>query len=288
MTEGQFAEFFLTQGQRVIETKTCFWYSHRPFLYMSLPYYRAVSPSGSELARVLLGGPAAALRFPTNPDTRNRTVGIFLCSDRNYGFSSLQQRMRNYTRRGLENCTVEAVDFGYLAQHGHLLNAESFQRQGREAATMSESQWHRYCEAAGSIRGFEAWGAWVRGHLAAFVVAALVGDCSYMHHQSAATEYLPLFPDHALNFSVTRLVLTRPEVKSVCYGSDSLLTPGIDTYKSRMGFERRLFGERIVLHPLLQPMLYLGGRRIIRWAARRHPESKMWQRASLFLTRNGT
>lgn len=286
MTEGQFAEFFLRQGQRVIETKACFWYSHRPLLYMSLPYYRAVSPSASELARVLLGGPAAALRFPTNLDTGNRKVGIFLCSDRNYGFSSLQQRMRNYTRRGLENCTIEPVEFGYLAQHGHQLNLESFERQDRDATTMTESQWHRYCEGAATIPGFEAWGAWVRGTLAAFVVGALVEDCCYMHHQSAATEHLPLFPNHALNFSVTRLVLARPEVKSVCYGADSLLTPGIDTYKSRMGFERLLFGERIALNPLLQPMLSLGGRRIIRWATRTYPESQMWQKASLLLPPN--
>jgi hypothetical protein len=196
--------------------------------------------------------------------------------------------MRNYTRRGLENCSVERVDFGYLAQRGHQLNVESFERQGRDATTMTESEWYRYCEAASGIPGFEAWGAWVRGDLAAFVVAALVEDCSCMHHQSAATRYLPLFPNHALNFTVTREVLARPEVNSVCYGQDSLVTPGIDTYKSRMGFERRLFGERIVLNPLLQPILSLGGRRIIEWAARRRPESRIWRKASLLLMQSRT
>jgi hypothetical protein len=195
--------------------------------------------------------------------------------------------MRNYTKRGLENCAIEPVNFGYLAQHGHQLNVESFERQGRDATTMTESEWHRYCETAGSMSGFEAWGAWVRGHLAAFVVAALVEECSYMHHQSAATEYLPFFPNHALNFTVTRLVLARPEVTSVCYGGESRLAPGIDTYKSRMGFERRQFGERIAVNPLLRPILFLGGRRIIRWAARTYPESQLWKRASLVLPRHG-
>jgi hypothetical protein len=196
--------------------------------------------------------------------------------------------MRTYTRRGLENCTVEAVDFGYLAQHGHQLNLESFERQGRDATTMTESQWHRYCQAAGSIPGFEAWGAWVRGDLASFLVTALVEECSYIHHQSSATEYLPFFPNHALTFTVTRLVLARPEVDAVCYGGESLVTQGIDVYKSRLGFERRLFGECVAVSPLLRPILSFGGRRIIRWAARKRPESKMWQRASLFLARNGT
>jgi hypothetical protein len=52
-----------------------------------------------------------------------------------------------------------------------------------------------------------------------------------------------------------------------------------------MGYQRKVFGERIALNPLLQPVLSLGGQRIIHWAARKRPESQMWQRASFFLTR---
>jgi hypothetical protein len=196
--------------------------------------------------------------------------------------------MRSYTRRGLENCTVEPVDFGYLAQHGHQLNVESFERQGRDARTMTESQWHRYCETARAIPGFEAWGAWVSGHLAAFLVVARVEDSFYIHHQSSATDYLQLFSNHALTFTVTQTLIGRPEVNSVCYGQESLVTPGIDIFKSRMGFDRRPFGERIALNPLLELVLSLGGRRIIHWAARKRPESRMWQKVSLFLARNRT
>ncbi|MGO8734232.1 MAG: hypothetical protein ACLQVM_15775 [Terriglobia bacterium] len=288
MTEGQFAEFFSRQGQRVIQTEACFWYSHRPFLYMSLPYYRAVSPSASELARVLLGGPAAALRFPTDLDKGPNQIGILVCTDRNYGLGSLQANSRNKTRRGLENCKVEPLDFAYLAQHGHRLNEETFQRQGRSLQSMTEPQWRRFCKAASEIPDFEVWGAWVKGHLASFSVVASVDGWVLIHWTSSASEYLGYKSNNALTFIVTKTKISNPRVACVCYGAESAVTASLDQYKLGMGYQRKVFGERIVLNPLLRPILSFGGRRIIHWVARKRPESEMWQRASMFLTRNGT
>jgi len=286
MTEGQFAEFFLRQGQRVIETRSCFWYSHRPFLYMSLPYYRPVSPSQWELARVLLGGPAVGLRFPTGLDKSSKQIGILVCEDRGYDFASLHKKSRTATRRGLENCEVKPLDFAYLAQHGQRLNEETFQRQGRSLRTMTESQWRRYCQAASEMPDFEAWGAWVKGQLASFSVLAHVEDWIFFQWGSSATEHLNYKPNNALTFIVTKSKLSDPRVSCVCYGAESALTLSLDAYKLRMGFQRRVFGERIVVNPLLQPALSLGGRRLIEWAARTHPESEIWRRASFFLTPN--
>ena len=288
MTEGQFAEFFLRQGQKIIETRACFWYSHRPFLYMSLPYYRAVSPSRSELARVLLGGPSAGLRFPTDLDKSPKQIGILVCSDRSYDFRSLHSKSRTATRRGLENCKVEQFEFAYLARHGHRLNQETFQRQRRSLQSMTEAQWQRFCKVASELPDFEAWGAWVNGHLASFSVLALVEGWVFFHYGSSATEYLAYNPNNALTFVVTKSKLSDPRVVCLCYGAESPLTISLDEFKLRMGYQRKVFGERIVLNPLLQPILSLGGGRIIHWAARACPESEMWQRASFFLTRSQT
>ena len=286
MTEGQFAEFFLRQGQRVIETKTCFWYSHRPFLFMSLPYYRAVSPSRSELARLLLGGLAAGLRFPTDLDKSTKQIGILVCTDRGYDLSSLHSKSRTATRRGLENCHVEPLDFAYLAKHAQRLNEETFQRQGRSLHAMTEAQWRRFCKAASEMPDFEVWGAWVKGQLASFSVLAFVEGWIFFQWGSSATEYLPYNPNNALTFIVTKSKLSDPRVACVCYGAESPFTVSLDEYKLRMGYQRKVFGERIVVNPLMQPVLSLGGRRIIDWVARTHPESKTWRRASLFLPQN--
>lgn len=259
MNAAEFGDFFARQGRRVIAGETCSWHAYKSFLFVSIPYHRAVAPSFGEVRQVLLKGPGAVARFPTDPGKGDRQVGIFLCSDRNYDFSSLHHKSRHCTRRGLENCAIEPVDFDYLARQGHELNVESFRRQGRPEATVTEAQWRGYCRTAGAMSGFEAWGAWVHGNLAAFLVVAMVEDSCYINYQSCATAYMPFRPNHALTFSVTRMLLARPEVNSVCYGHDSLVVQGIDSYKERMGFERRSFGERVVFNPLLQPLLSFGG-----------------------------
>jgi len=281
MNVEQFAEFWRIQGRRVIKTQTCYWYNPQSFFFMSLPYHRLVTPSPWELTRVLLGGPSVAARFSTVPDGTGKEGGLFICSDRNYDLSSLHQKARNQTRRGLENCTVEQVDFAYLAEHGHVLNVETFQRQGRDPQTITEQQWHRYCEAASQIPDFEAWGALINGHLAAFMVAALVEDCFSILHQSSATKYLGYYPNNALVFTVTKLKLSCPEVGYVSYGLKSLDdTGGLDHFKLHMGFELKPFKDCVVFNPLLKPFLFLGGGKVIDWMAQRHSESDLWRKAS--------
>jgi len=281
MNAAQFAEFWQIQGYKVIETQSCYWYNPQPLFFMSLPYHRLVSPSRWELAHVLLRGPSVAVRFPTVLDGTGKEGGLFICSDRNYDLPSLDKKARNQTRRGLESCTVERIDFTYLAEHGHTLNLETFLRQGRDPQTITEQQWRRYCKAASQIPGFEAWSAFVHGHLAAFMVTALVEDCFSILHQSAATDYLGYYPNNALVFTVTRLKLSCPEVGYVSYGLKSLDdTTGLDHFKLRMGFELKLFKECIVFNPLLKPFLLFGGRNVIDWMAQRHPESDLWRKAS--------
>jgi hypothetical protein len=287
MNAAEFGEFFARQGHRVVNGETCSWRAYKSFLFASIPYHRAVAPSSGEVLQVLLKGPGAVVRFPTDLGKGDRRVGIFLCTDRNYDFPSLHHKSRHCTRRGLENCVIKPVDFDFLARQGHELNVESFRRQGRPEATVTESQWRSYCRTASGMPGFEAWGAWVHGNLAAFMVVARVEDSCYIDYQSCSTVYMHFRPNHALTFSVTRMLLARPEVNSVCYGHDSLVVPGIDFYKERMGFERRPFGEGVVFNPLLRPLLSFGGRQIVAWAARNRPRSTAWRKASLFLSGSG-
>jgi hypothetical protein len=288
MTEDQFAEFFQRQGEKVIETKACFWYSHRPLLYMSLPYYRAVLPSQGELARVLFGGPAAALRFPTEDGKGRRKIGIFVCSDRNYDFSSLHPTSRLRARKGLKNGRVEQFEFSCLARYGHRLNVETFRRQGRDLNSMTGAQWQRFCQVAGENRDFEAWGAFLDGKLAAFSVLALVRDWAVIQHTSSATAYLKYGTNNALTFVMTKSKLSDPRVSLLCYGAESTLTPGLDAYKSRMGYRRQFFAERIVYNPAVGAALSLGGRKVIGWMARKRPQSSALRRAALLLGQGGT
>ncbi len=290
MDAGQFAEFWERQGCRVIESDSCYWFSSQPLSFASIPYHRAVDPPLRELAEVFLRGPAFALRFPARRKGNRPAGGLFLCSDDSYELSSLQKKARNQTRRGLEHCRIERVEFTDLSQRGHKLNVGTFLRQGRSPATMTEAKWALYCKAAARHTDFGAWVAVVDGQWAALLVTALVEDVLTILHQSSARDRLAHYPNNALVFEVTRRSLNDPRVRLVSYGLLGLTDNGsLEHFKFGMGFSLKPLGDRVVINPVLKPFLDLGGRR---WVERRHrsrPDCDFWRKASkaLMLARAG-
>ncbi len=274
MTVDNFAEFWRRQGHRVIETTSCSWYNIRPLVFIALPFHRCISPSRGESLRVLMGGPSLAIRFLNSGGTNG---GLYVCTNRAYDLSALEKKARNQTRRGLESCKVEQLDFDYLAVHGARLNEETCRRQGRYQQAVSGRAWRRYCEAAKHVPGFEAWGALVDGDLAAFMVTALVEDHFSILHQSSATDRLRYYPNNALTFEVTKLKVSCPQVACVSYGlkSPDSRTRGLEEFKSSMGFELRRVGDCVVFNPLLKPFLW---RKPVQWMAAKYPESDFWRR----------
>lgn len=251
-------------------------------VFMSIPYHRELSPSGGQLARVLVGGPSLVVRFPSSFGKCDRQVGVFMCTDKHYDLSSLHKKSRNQTRRGLDNCTVERLQFPDLERDGINLNVDTYRRQGKDPRSFEAGRWRTFCRVAGETRDVEAWGAWVKGSLAAFAVTALIEDSLYIYTQASATEYLEFYPNNALTFLLTKQKLALPGVRSICYGVKTLTRPTLDEYKMRMGFEVKTFGERIVFNPLLRLVLSLGGDKAVHWIAKRRPEGG-WGRLSLML-----
>ena len=251
---------------------------------MSIPYHRIVSPTPWELAQLFLSGPAIMARFPTVVNGTGRESCIFVCTDRNYDFASLHHKARNQTRRGLEDCPVEQVEFRYLAEHGHPLVIDTFLRQGRDRQSMSSQKWRRYCQVANQLSNFEAWIAFANGRPAAFLVAALVEDYYSILYQSSSNDCLTYNPNNALTFTITKLKLSCPEVACVSYGLKSLeSTPGLEHFKLRMGYVKRAFKERIVLNPAVAAFSVLGGRRMIDLMSRKRPDIDVLRKAAAIL-----
>lgn len=286
MTAEEFAAFWGVQGHRIIRTASCFWYNVGPLSFLGIPYHRDVSPSAGELMELFLRGPAAIVRFSGEAPPANG--GLFVCSDRGYSLVSLDKKARNQTRRGLENSQVKQVDFTYLANAGHSINQETFVRQGRHPETIPEHRWVRYCNAASRTPDIEAWGAFIGGDLAAFVVTALVEDCFSILHQASRTSSLSCYPNNALTFDVTKRKLACPGIAYVSYGLKSVEdTSSLDHYKLQMGFGVRPRSDQMVLHPLLRTAARYGGRRFVRWMARCYPGSDLWRKATSVLGERG-
>jgi len=257
-----------------------FWYAVHRMVFISLPYDHAIRPTNLELLKLFSRTPALALRYPVAASGLNTNGGMMVCDRPGYDLSALQPKARNQTRKGLRECSIERVEFDALAEMGYPLNEQTWQRQGRSSTDLPPRRWRQYCRAAAQTPDMEAWGAFVQGRLAAFVVCALVERSYNILHQSSHTELLSHDPNNALAFTVTKRALERTGVDRVGYGLKSVeVTEGLQHFKLAMGFSLLPLDERIVLHPLLRFCLALGGRQALKWAAARQPRSDFWRKA---------
>jgi hypothetical protein len=285
MEASEIATFFASIGNRIIQTESCYWYNPRPFLYRSLPIHRFVEPSSAEIAKVLMLGPALALRYPRTSDAEGPRGGMFVCSDRNYDFASLSQNVRSRTRRGLARCRIEQISFEYLAAHGYALTEETTLRQMGKKPNGDAKEWHQFCANAGRLPDIEAWGAFVGDRLATFIVAMLVEDCYYIHLQKSASDLLKFYPNNALLFTVMKAKFACPEVSFISHGPQALAVgKGLEYYKTSMGFGIQPCTERVVFNPLIRPFLAWKGDALVNRMVRRYPDNLFWQRASRALS----
>jgi hypothetical protein len=251
MDAEQFAQFFARQGYGTVKTGGVWWYRIHPGCWQSIPYHQVAEPSAAEIRRLFFRHASVLIRF--FPESRQGTLPghIWVCGGTDYDLGALEAKTRNQVRRGLEKNEVERIDFGWLAQGGWELMRQTADRQGREADFADERGWERYCAAAGGIEDFEAWGAFGQGRLAAFLVGAQVEGYYSILHQASRTSELKNYPNNALIYLVTKLKRGDPAIQAVSYGLDSIEdTPGLRSFKKRMGFERRPLNQKILINPL--------------------------------------
>lgn len=274
MSPEIFAEFLNRQGHRVVQTDSCYWYNARPGFYFYFPYHRLIRPNTEELSHVFRGQHCVGVRFFTPLEDVGRTSYNIICSDKQYDLPAVEAKARNQTRRGLENFEIKQIEVKELAHLGNQLNSETLARQGRDPSAHDEHQWGAYCRAATGLDGFDAWGAFTQGVLAAFMMGFQMEDHYTILHQSSSTEHLRLYPNNALVFAVTKLKLSLPEVNAVFYGPQSLDAPeSLDTFKFRMGYRQVPMKQRIVFNPLLEP--FVGGslHKCVKLALKTRPQS---------------
>ncbi len=275
-----FLEFLARQGHRIVKTESCYWYDAQPGFYFYFPYHKLITPEKEELKRILWGNPCIGARYFTPMEQVGKASFTIVCSDKNYDITSVDAHYaRRQTRRGLEHFIIRQVEFKELANLGNSLNYDTLVRQGRNPNIYEEKKWQLYCSAANGLEGFEAWGAFSGKYLASFMVTFLMEDHFTILHHSSATNYLPLYPNNALVFYVTKHKLALREVNSVSYGPQSLDAPeSLDTFKFRMGFRRRPMKQTIVFNPLVRP--FIGGffYKIIQHVSALRPDSDTFRK----------
>jgi len=250
MSPEEITSFFVAQGFRVVETASCSWYNEygQDRIYQSFPVHRLVTPDRDEIEEVFSSVPkAVALRFIGPIQSSGRKSFIWACR-RPYELENLSANTRSHVRRGLKKCEVRSMSFEELAAQGWEAHRDTAKRHG-EAEPPSLGIEPRL----GNCGAYEAWGGFVDGHLAAYVVTVWVEDWVHILINRSVNAYLKFYPNNALIFSVIREVLSREGVQAVSYGLEPLIAAdSLERFKLGMGFVKEPVCQHVALAPRLK------------------------------------
>lgn len=239
-------EFFERLGHKIIRSESAWWYDVQPKVLLSFPYHRLIEPSCEESCSLLKKHNLRAIRYPTTLGGFGFISTLAVNTNPNYDLSCQHQKARNQTRRGMENCAVEEIDFDYLVENGLPLNQDTAQRQRRQSQYANPDYWRKYCMAAAATSGVSAWGAFVEGQLAAFLVAIEVEDWVEWVVNHSAPALLKKYPNNALAFQAAQHFFLKRGRRGICYGLGSLEpTPALDHFKQRMGWTLQPIKQRL-------------------------------------------
>jgi hypothetical protein len=250
-----FAEWQRRQGLEVVRTESSYWVEAGPHIFQSFPYHLVISPAREELDKLFHEHAAIGLRYSTGWDQPEGSASYHVVfTDHEYPISVLPKKTRPDVRKVLERGSVEQISFTRLDSEGWQLRAETLQRQGRTGAE-SREWWHKLCQSAEGLPGFEAWAAIVDGRLAAALLVFVYEDCCDALLQQSLTEYQPLGVNNALTFVFTNSILERPGNLWIFYGLHSLdAPPSVDAFKFHMRYTAKPVRQRVVFNPWLRPL----------------------------------
>lgn len=261
--------FLARRGSRPVHAGGCWWYNDygQTRVYHSFPPHRLVEPSPVELRQVFQAAPKALLlRYPGPPNGLGRP-SYMLVRREPYDLRSLDQKARNQTRRGLEQCVVRHISWEELVAHGWEAHRDTVVRHG-EAPPQSLGLDAGLAECP----AYESWGAFVGGGMAGYIVALCVEDWAHILVHRSANAYLAARPNNALTYTVTQELLARPHLSAVNYGWESLAShDSLDSFKIGMGYAKEPVRQHAVPRPWLRPFLQPATCRLVEVVAARRP-----------------
>jgi hypothetical protein len=277
-----FAHFLAATGHRVLRGAGGYWYDASPGFFLSLPSHRLLAPTLDELRGLMRNQPCAGVRFMAPLAGPGKLSYQIVCDTPGYGIESLSANARSKVRRGLRRCEVTRVPFDTIAVDGVAADRDTLARQGR-GVQLERPAWERFWAAAADTPGMEGWGAFVGGELAAFLVSVQLDDCVEFLLARSRSDRLDAYPNNALIFEATRIMLVERGLRQITFGLESLEPVGpLDQFKFGMGFRAAPLRQRVVFHPVIHALLapaHLRAR-LRAWAERRGAPGGVWRKAA--------
>jgi hypothetical protein len=249
-------------------------------VFQAFPYHRVISPSHEELDILFTHHSAVGLRYSTPWNAPHGIASYHVIyTQHQFPLTSLHKKARYDVRKGMEAARIEPISFDRLESEGWSLRAETLVRQGRPGVETG-AEWQTLCRSAQGLQGFEAWGAIVKGRLAASLIAFTGEGCCSILYQQSRTEYLPLGINNALTYVFTNETLKHPGPPYVFYGLHSLdAPPSVDQFKFRMGYRARPVKQSVIFHPSVRPLINCVTHALVRAGLRLRPGNYILSKA---------
>lgn len=257
MNVENYRQFLEAIGHQVIASSSGYWFDIGRSFYESIPPFEVITPDETELKELFRRHRVIGFKYCAPPNGMGKSSWIYVCQDKDYDIKSLHRKMRNKVRQGLRACHVHPISFEYLHDYGMRLNQDTLERQNRDEPLFSDpAQWERLCQAGQRIEGAKPWGAFTDDQLAAYMITFLIDGYYNILYQMSRTDLLSAHANNAIAFVATREMLASPGVEGVSYGHASIRDlPGLEEYKTRLGYKKWPMRYVVTLHPLLSPIL---------------------------------
>ena len=240
------------------------WYNVAPMVFTTVDPCACIDSSKLRLKTVLAKKGVVA-RF-TCREGQGRSSYRLQVSNKSYDLTSLKQKSRNQTKRGLENFEVGPLSVDDARNEGERLFIETLERQGRKVPSSLKESWDIYYEAAKKCGCIDIWGARRDGELGALLIAWRMNGTANITILRSSKSLLKFYPNNALIYSYIRNVLTGGVVNAVSIGLESIQggMSGLDSFKLGMGFNKEPIEQRVELRwPLSNRLIFSGLKKMV-------------------------
>ena len=280
MSAEVFSEWLKLQGHTIIKTHSSFWFNQGPRVYQAFPYHWLIYPDEEELNELFFSKRAIALRYTTLPHDCSCFHSYHVVYDKTeYHLANLKKAARSAVRQGLKLSSVSQISFDLLSEDGWDVYVDTLLRQNRDLY-FSHSEWRKRCLYASNLPGFEVWGSFVDGELAATMLTFQIEDWCYILEQYSRQQHLKSRVNNVLTYVVTDLMISRPDIHSVFYGLQSLdASSSVDKFKFGMGYDAKPVRQCVRFHPGVRPLVNKASLVLVKAALRLLPKNRFLRKA---------
>ena len=260
-------------GHTIQHTLNCSWMIREDKSALALPTLENVFPSPKDISALFSHG-VRYVAFKTEMAEKNTYEYTFSGND--YDLEKFDSKIRNQIRKGLKTCTIVDVALVDLVEQGFIINVRTLAKHGRHVRYLEvKKDWEHYITVLFHKKDVYIKGAYVDGHLIAYVIFIKVKDKYYIYHPFTNFEYSSANPMNAILFTFINGTLEKEAYINISYGMASIdEKPGLDKFKKGMLFSAKESTRVFVVMPLLRILVNEKARVLLRIVSKIIPRAK--------------